>query len=434
MKVRVLGGGLAGSEAAWYLANCGIGVELWEMRPEVMTPAHHTELLGELVCSNSLRAISLENAAGLLKEEMRILNSLIIRCAQENEVPAGGALAVDREGFARCITSRLEDHPNIKIVRQEAISLPEQGITIIATGPLSADRISRAIKNISGEDHLYFFDAAAPIVTADSIDMSKAFKGARYEKGEAAYINCPLSREQYMDFYADLLSAERHMCHDFEKEVYFEGCMPVEVLAQRGEQTLLFGPMKPVGLVDPGTGRRPFAVVQLRQDNREGTLFNMVGFQTNLKWGEQKRVFSKIPALENAEFVRFGVMHRNTFINSPKLLNPTLQFKQNTNLFFAGQLTGVEGYIESASTGIVAGINAVRLIKGRQPLLFPENTAIGALCHYITSVTGVFQPMNINFGLLPPLQAKFPNKKERARAYSARALKEIKAFKDLFAL
>jgi len=426
-KITVLGGGLAGSEAAWYLANRGISVELWEMRPYKSTPAHHTGYLGELVCSNSLRAASLENAAGLLKKEMKLLGSLVVACALEHAVPAGGALAVDREAFARCITEKLEKHPKVQIIREEAKDIP-QGIVIIATGPLSSPAISDAIKMLTGEEHLYFYDAASPIVTAESIDYDRVFRASRYGKGDADYLNCPMTEEEYYNFYESLITAERYPLHDFEDEKYFEGCMPIEVMARRGEKTLLFGPLKPVGLIDPRTGKQPFAVVQLRQDNREGTLYNLVGFQTNLKWPEQKRVFSKIPALRNAEFVRYGVMHRNTFINSPRLLKPTLEFKKLSRVFFAGQITGVEGYIESAAMGIVAGINAARLYHNKTPLKFPKETAIGALINYITTPKDNFQPINVNFGLLPSLEVKIKSKKKRNLALSKRALNELKRF------
>ena len=426
-KVVVIGGGLAGSEAAWYLANSGIPVEIWEMRPEKQTPAHRTGYLGELVCSNSLKTEALDNASGLLKEEMAMLSSLVIQCARKSRVPAGGALAVDREDFARQVTQALERHPNVTIIRREADEIPS-GPVIIATGPLSSETISGAISSMTGEENLYFYDAAAPIVTAESIDFSKAFAASRYGKGQGDYLNCPMTKEEYNDFYAALLSAERHPLHEFEKEVFFEGCMPIEVMAARGEQTLLFGPLKPVGLIDPRTGQQPYSVVQLRQDNKEGTLFNLVGFQTNLKWPEQKRVFSMIPALRNAEFVRYGVMHRNTFINSPKLLNPTLQVIRQPNVFMAGQITGVEGYVESAAAGIVAAIGVDRLVKGQEPVSFPRETAIGSLCSYITTPNSHFQPMNVNFGLLPPLEQRVRSKKQRNRLLSERALDKMKAF------
>lgn len=426
-KVTVIGGGLAGSEAAWYLANSGVKVELWEMRPEKLTPAHQTGMLAELVCSNSLKTEALDNASGLLKAEMTLLNSLILRCAGMSRVPAGGALAVDREIFSQHVTSELERHPNITVIREEVRQLPE-GRVIVATGPLSSPSISEAISEAAGEEYLYFYDAAAPIVAGDSIDKSKAFAASRYGKGTGDYLNCPMNKEEYEAFYKALINAERHPLHEFEKEISFEGCMPVEVMASRGEQTLLFGPMKPVGLIDPRTGSQPFAVVQLRQENNLGTLFNLVGFQTNLKWPEQKRVFSMIPALENAEFVRYGVMHRNTFINSPKLLDPSLQMLKRRGTFFAGQLTGVEGYIESAATGLVAGINMARALHGKEPLVFPRNTAIGSLCNYITTSNADFQPMNVNFGLLPPLSRRVRGKKIRNQQLSERAILEMKEF------
>ena len=426
-KVVVIGGGLAGSEAAWYLANSGASVELWEMRPEKQSPAHQTGCLAELVCSNSLKTEALDNASGLLKGEMALLNSLVIRCARESRVPAGGALAVDREDFSQRVTLALENHPNVTIIRREAEEIPS-GCVIIATGPLSSTAITESVSEITGEKHLYFYDAAAPIVMGDSIDYTNAFAASRYGKGEGDYINCPLTKEEYRCFYEALISAEKHPLKEFEKEVFFQGCMPVEVMAMRGEQTLLFGPLKPVGLVDPKTGRQPFGVVQLRQDNKTGTLFNLVGFQTNLKWPEQKRVFSMIPALKEAEFVRYGVMHRNTFINSPKLLGPDLQMLRRPGVFFAGQITGVEGYVESAAMGLVAGVSMSRLIQGKEPISFPQETAIGALCSYVTTPNATFQPMNVNFGLLPPLEQRIRNKKERNQLLSERALEQMRLF------
>jgi len=425
--VIVIGGGLAGSEAAWYLANSGIRVEIWEMRPEKQTPAHRTGYLAELVCSNSLKTEALDNASGLLKGEMALLGSLVIRSAKQSRIPAGGALAVDREDFSRFITESLNSHPNVTIVTKEATDVPS-GPVIVATGPLSSPAISAAISQITGEKHLYFYDAAAPIVLKDSIDMDKAFAASRYGKGEGDYINCPMTEEEYRRFWEALVTAERHPLKEFEKENVFEGCMPVEVMAGRGEQTLLFGPLKPVGLKDPKTGKQPYAVVQLRQDNKEGTLFNLVGFQTNLKWPEQKRVFSMIPALREAEFVRYGVMHRNTFINSPKLLTPFLNVQSRPGVFFAGQITGVEGYVESAATGIVAGINMARILQGLEPVVFPRETVIGSLCGYITDPNPDFQPMNANFGLLPPLETRVRNKKQRNLTLSQRSLDTIKSF------
>lgn len=427
VSVTVIGGGLAGSEAAWYLANCGVPVELWEMRPEKLTPAHRTGCLAELVCSNSLKTDNLDNASGLLKAEMSLLNSLVIQCARATRVPAGGALAVDREEFSKSITNALEKHPKVKVVRREAQSIPP-GKVIIATGPLSSAAITEAIGKMTGGDYLYFYDASAPIVTEDSIDRSKVFAASRYGKGAGDYLNCPMTEEEYNDFYSALVSAERHPLHEFEKERSFEGCMPIEVMAQRGKQTLLFGPLKPVGLIDPVSGRQPFAVVQLRRENVQGTLYNLVGFQTNLKWPEQKRVFSKIPALKNAEFVRYGVMHRNTFINSPQLISSSLQLRTYPDVFFAGQITGVEGYVESAAMGIVAAINMCRIIQGKGPVEFPLNTAIGSLCRYLATPNNDFQPMNINFGLLPPLGKRVRSKKERNEMLSQRGIRELQAF------
>ncbi|MDD3704676.1 MAG: methylenetetrahydrofolate--tRNA-(uracil(54)-C(5))-methyltransferase (FADH(2)-oxidizing) TrmFO [Clostridiaceae bacterium] len=428
-KVIVIGAGLAGSEAAWQLATRGIKVRLYEMRPKNNTPAHHTEKFGELVCSNSLRSNQLENAVGLLKEEMRRLGSLIIECADNNALPAGGALAVDREGFSQEITDRITGNPNIEIIREEVADIPEDEYVIVATGPLTSDKLSFSIGSLMDNDYLYFYDAAAPILTFESIDHDKVFRASRYDKGDSDYINCPMSEEEYMNFHKELVNAELAPLKSFEKEVVFEGCMPVETMAKRGLQTLLFGPLKPVGLTDPGTGKQPYAVVQLRQDNKEGTLYNIVGFQTHLKWGEQKRVFGMIPGLENAEFVRYGVMHKNTFINSPKVMKPTLQFHDNERLFFAGQLTGVEGYVESASSGLIAGINMARIINGAEPVVFPETTAHGALCRYITDNTiKVFQPMNVNFGIFPQPEFRIRNKKEKSAYYAERALNDLGKF------
>lgn len=427
--VIVIGAGLAGSEAAWQLAKRGVHVRLYEMRPRKYTPAHHTDKFGELVCSNSLRSNQLENAVGLLKEEMRRLGSLIMECADNNAVPAGGALAVDREKFSQEITERLLLHPNIEVIREEITTIPEDAYVIVATGPLTSDNLAGHIRSFAQNEHLYFYDAAAPIVSLDSIDMSKAFKASRYDRGESDYINCPMNEEEYSSFYTELINAEVAPTKEFEKEVVFEGCMPVEIMAKRGPMTLLFGPLKPVGLVDPRTGKQPHAVVQLRQDNKEGTLYNIVGFQTHLKWGEQKRVFGMIPGLENAEFVRYGVMHRNTFINSPKVLKATLQLKDNGKVMFAGQITGVEGYIESASSGLIAGINMERLVNGREPVVFPPTTAHGALCSYITDATNKnFQPMNVNYGIVPPLGVKIRNKAEKNRSYAGRALEDLEKF------
>jgi len=427
-QVTVVGAGLAGSEAAWQIAEQGVDVTLYEMRPARKTPAHHTDKFAELVCSNSLRANGLTNAVGVLKEEMRLLGSLILSAADNNAVPAGGALAVDRDGFSGEVTSRLRNHPRIDVRTEEMSDIPP-GIVVVATGPLTSPELSDKIKALTGEDYFYFYDAAAPIVEKDSIDMDKVYLASRYDKGEAAYLNCPMTEEEFDAFYEALVTAEAAPLKEFEKEVYFEGCMPIEVMAKRGKQTVLFGPMKPVGLVDPRTGKQPHAVVQLRQDNSAGTLYNLVGFQTHLKWGEQKRVFSLIPGLENAEFVRYGVMHRNTFINSPKLLKPTYQYRDRDSLFFAGQMTGVEGYVESAASGLIAGINAARFALGREPLVFPEDTALGSMAHYITTADfRHFQPMNANFGLFPPLGERIRNKKEKNEKIAERALERIQNF------
>lgn len=427
-KVTVIGAGLAGSEAVWQIASHGVPVVLYEMRPVKKTAAHISDQFAELVCSNSLRANGLTNAVGLLKEEMRRMNSLIMRAADKHAVPAGGALAVDREGFSGEVTSILRNHPLIE-VRNEEIEILPDGITVVATGPLTSPALSRHLQELTGEDYLYFYDAAAPIVEKESIDMSKVYLASRYDKGEAAYLNCPMSEEEFDRFYEALITAETAPVKEFEKEIYFEGCMPIEVMVKRGRQTVLFGPMKPVGLINPHTGKLPFAVVQLRQDNAAGTLFNLVGFQTHLKWGEQKRVFSLIPGLENAEFVRFGVMHRNTFINSPKLLKPTYQFRQRDNLFFAGQMTGVEGYVESAASGLIAGLNAARYAKGEECLVFPPETTLGSMAHYITTADFKhFQPMNANFGLFPPLEEKIRNKKLKYEKLAERSIGKIQNF------
>lgn len=427
-SVNVVGAGLAGSEAAWQLATRGVHVNLYEMRPVKQTPAHHTDQFAELVCSNSLRANSLTNAVGLLKEEMRILDSLIIKAADQSSVPAGGALAVDRHDFSRYITNSIRKHPLIHVVNEEVTDIPE-GMTIIATGPLTSEQLSNKLLALTGEDYLYFYDAAAPIVEKESINMDKVYLKSRYDKGEAAYLNCPMTEEEFDRFYRALLAAETVPLKEFEKEIFFEGCMPIETLAARGKKTLLFGPMKPVGLEDPKTGKRPYAVVQLRQDDAAGTLYNIVGFQTHLKWGPQKEVIQLIPGLENVDILRYGVMHRNTFINSPRVLSQTYQIKNRSDLFFAGQMTGVEGYVESAASGLVAGINAARLASGETTIEFPKETAIGSLGFYITSTgSKSFQPMNINFGLLPPLSKKIRDKKLRNEQYATRALNSIQNF------
>lgn len=426
--VKVIGAGLAGSEAAWQIAQQGVKVHLYEMRPVKKTPAHRSDQFAELVCSNSLRANNLTNAVGILKEEMRHLNSVIIKAADECSVPAGGALAVDREEFAAKVTSYIEGHPNITVFREEIPAIPE-GISIVATGPLTSESLSEELKKLTGEEHLYFYDAAAPIIDKETINMDKVFLASRYDKGEAAYLNCPMTEEEFAIFYEALITAEVVPLKEFEKEIFFEGCMPVEVMAKRGDKTLLFGPLKPVGLIDPRSGKQAHAVVQLRQDNSAGTLFNIVGFQTHLKWGDQKKVIQLIPGLEQAEIIRYGVMHRNTFINSPNLLKPTYQCKGRENLFFAGQMTGVEGYVESAASGLIAGINAAKLARGLEPIIFPQETAIGSMSHYITTADPHnFQPMNANFGLFPPLLKKIKNKKEKNSAYAERAITTIQNF------
>ena len=431
-KVIIVGAGMAGSEAAWQVAQRGIKVDLYEMRPEKSTPAHKTEKFAELVCSNSLRGAGLENAVGLLKEEMRQLNSIIMESADINRVPAGGALAVDREGFSQYITDKVKNHPNVTVITKEIETIPQEddAITIIASGPLTSEVLAKSIGELTGQDYFYFYDAAAPLISKESIDMSKAYRASRYGKGTADYINCPMDKEEYEKFWQELTTAELAPIKEFEKAKFFEGCMPVEEMARRGIDTLLYGPLKPVGLEDPKTGKRPYAVVQLRQDNAADSLYNIVGFQTHLKWPEQKRVFGLIPGLENAEFVRYGVMHRNTFINSPELLRPTLQYKDRDDLLFAGQMTGVEGYIESAASGLVAGVNAAYLAKGENPVIFPEQTAHGSMCKYITSaVAKHFQPMNANFGLMPPLEERIRDKKLKKQKIAERALEFLAKFK-----
>lgn len=428
--VNVIGAGLAGSEAAYQLAKRGIKVKLYEMRPVKKTPAHITEDFAELVCSNSLRADGLANAVGVLKEEMRILDSLIIKAADATRVPAGGALAVDRVGFSKYVTDYLENDPNVEIIREELSTIPE-GPTIVATGPLTSDALSESLRQLTGQDSFYFYDAAAPIIEKDSIDFDKVYLKSRYDKGEAAYLNCPMTEAEYKAWHRALISAEVVPVKEFEKEVFFEGCMPIEVMASRGEQTVLFGPMKPVGLEDPKTGKTPHAVVQLRQDDAAGTLYNLVGFQTHLKWGEQKKIIQMIPGLENAEIVRYGVMHRNSFINSPVLLKPTYQFRTRDDLFFAGQITGVEGYVESAASGMVAGINMARFVEGKDPIAFPRETASGSMAYYITHTSKEgFQPMNANFGLFLDLEGRI-KKKEKKALYAERAINKITEVKEL---
>ncbi|HZK85008.1 MAG TPA: methylenetetrahydrofolate--tRNA-(uracil(54)-C(5))-methyltransferase (FADH(2)-oxidizing) TrmFO [Desulfosporosinus sp.] len=426
--ITVIGAGLAGSEAAWQLAERGVMVELHEMRPTKYTPAHHTGAFAELVCSNSLRGAGLENAVGLLKEEMRCLGSLIMSAADHNSVPAGGALAVDRELFSSEVTKRLEEHPYVCIKRGEVHRVPQIGITIVASGPLTSDNLAEDILRLTGEDALSFYDAAAPIVTLESIDLSKAFWASRYGKGDADYLNCPMTKEEYDLFYQALVQAETAEVQGFEEGNVFEGCLPVEVMAKRGPQTLTFGPLKPVGLQDP-TGLKSYAVVQLRKENQAGSLFNLVGFQTHLKWGEQKRVFSLIPGLENAEFVRYGVMHRNTFLNAPKVLKADFSLKLKRNCFFAGQMTGVEGYVESAASGLLAGLNAWRNLSQMTPIIFPTVTTLGGLARHLEgSPSRNFQPMNINFGLLPPLEKRIRNKCERNSRIAERALESLSDF------
>ena len=429
-KVIVIGAGLAGSEAAWQLAKRGVNVDLYEMRPKKMTPAHKTQNFAELVCSNSLRANNITNAVGLLKEEMRRLDSLIIKCADATQVPAGGALAVDRDKFSEMITETIKNHPNINVIEEEITQIPKGDIpVVVATGPLTSDALSRDIRTYTKQEGLYFYDAAAPIIEKDSIDMNKVYLKSRYDKGEAAYLNCPMTKDEFFNFYNALITAEAAPLKEFEKEIYFEGCMPFEEMAKRGEKTLLFGPMKPVGLEDPKTDKRPYAVVQLRQDNSEGTLYNIVGFQTHLKWGEQKRIINLIPGLENANIVRYGVMHRNTYLNSPQLLEKTYKLKEEKNIYFAGQMTGVEGYVESAASGIVAALNALYNQEDKQ-IIFPTETMIGAMANYIVDNTSKnFQPMNANFGIIKPLPERIKDKKEKYERYANRSLEILENFK-----
>ena len=399
VDVTVIGGGLAGSEAAWQAAERGCSVELWEMRPVKQTPAHRTDSLAELVCSNSMGNLSLETASGLLKEELRRLESVIIHCADANMVPAGGALGLAREDFSLAVTEAVHGHPNIRVVREEATEIPSDP-TVLATGPLTSDALAEKITALSGET-LFFYDAASPIIFRESLDEEKVYLASRYDKGEAAYLNCPMYEEEYYSFVEALVGAELAPIKDFEEDMYFEGCLPVEVIARRGPETLRFGPMKPVGLPDPHTSKEPYAVVQLRQDDAEGRLFNMVGFQTRLKWGEQKRVFRTIPGMENAEFARMGVMHRNTYLPSNRMLDATMRVRTGEPLFFAGQLTGVEGYVESTAMGYIAGTNAARLARGEEPIEMPQGTMLGALAYYITVKDGILQPINSNWGLVP---------------------------------
>ena len=426
-SVIVIGAGLAGSEAAWQLARRGIPVELREMKPQKMTPAHHTEYFGELVCSNSLRSDQMENAVGLLKEELRRCSSLIMSCADEHRVEAGGALAVDRHAFAQAITERIKSHPNITVVEGEVTEIPEAGNVILASGPLTSEALSEAISRLfPGSRYLNFFDAAAPLVTFESVDMDSAWFASRYDRGTPDYINCPLTEEEYDVFWRELIHAQEAEVHGFEDAGVFEGCLPVEVMARRGRDTLCYGPLKPVGLKDPKTGKEPFAVVQLRKDNAQGTIYNIVGFQTHLKWGEQKRVFSMIPALKNAEYVRYGVMHRNTFLDSPRLLDRDYRVRGQERLMFAGQITGVEGYVESTASGALAAIELARRLEGKEPVNFPRETAIGALALYISDQSVVnFQPMNINFGLIPQLGYRVKGKRNKNAEISKRALEAL---------
>ena len=440
--IAVIGGGLAGCEAAYQIAKRGIKVKLYEMKPIKYSPAHSNKDLAEIVCSNSLKSNLLTNACGLLKEELRRLDSLLIKCADETAVPAGQALAVDREKFSKLVTDKIKENSNIEIINQEVTKIPEDVITIIATGPLTSDELYKSISKLIGEEKLFFYDAAAPIIEKDSIDMNIAFWGDRYKeekqkeelieewkerlkKEEKNYINLPMNKEEYENFVNELINAEIVELHEFEKREIFEGCMPIEIMAKRGIDTLRFGPLKPVGFDDPRTARRPYAVVQLRQDNTEGTMFNMVGFQTNLKFGEQKRVFKLIPGLENAEFTKYGVMHRNTYINSTKLLDETYNLKKLPNIYFAGQITGVEGYVESISSGLVAGINAAHKLKQKETVTFSKETVIGALAKYISTTNEKFQPMNANFGILPELEEKIRDKKLRYQKMAERSLEKF---------
>ena len=427
-KATVIGAGLAGCEAAWQLASRGISVTLIDMKPERFTPAHHSAGFAELVCSNSLRSDQLTNAVGLLKEEMRQLGSLIMKAADATRVPAGGALAVDREAFSKYVTDAVESHPLITVERREVTTLPEEN-AVIATGPLTSDALADEIAKLPGLSTLNFYDAAAPIVSGESLDMTKVFRAGRYGRGDD-YLNCPMSREEYVAFYEALLTAEKAEVHGFDGKQVFEGCMPIEVMASRGEMVMAFGPMKPVGLTDPRTGREPYAAVQLRAENNEGTMYNLVGFQTRLKWGEQKRVFSMIPGLENAEFLRYGVMHRNTFLHSPGFLDQNYQMIARPGVYFAGQMTGVEGYVESASSGMVAGISLARQMLHKEPVDFTQLTAIGGLAHHVAHASGDFQPMNANFGLIAAFPKKIRNKQERYGQIAARALDVIEAIRS----
>ena len=432
MKVTVIGAGLAGSECAWQLAERGVEVTLREMKPEKKTPAHETAYFAELCCSNSLRAAGLENAVGLLKEELRRLGSLIIRCADATAVPAGGALAVDRHGFARMVTESVQSHPNITVVPGEVTEIPA-GEVVIASGPLTSDALAAKLPQLWGEkdETLHFYDAAAPLVSFESVDMESAYFASRYDKGTPDYINCPMSEEEYKAFWQELIHAQEAEVHGFEDGQVFEGCMPVEVMARRGEDTLRFGPLKPRGLPDPKTGKEPYAVVQLRRDNADGTIYNLVGFQTHLRWPEQKRVFTMIPALKGAQFLRYGVMHRNTYLDSPRLLDRYYRLKSQSRIAFAGQMTGVEGYVESCASGFLVGVETARRLKGQAPIDFPQETAIGALGLYVSNRTvGSFQPMNINFGIIPPLDHRVKGKRNKNAELSQRSLAIIEARKE----
>ncbi len=429
--VTVIGAGLAGSECAWQLAQRGVAVTLREMKPEKKTPAHVTDYFAELCCSNSLRGAGLENAVGLLKEELRRLNSLIMRCADATAVPAGGALAVDRDGFARMVTETIFSHPNITMIPGEVTSIPE-GDVVIASGPLTSDPLAEAIaEKLGGGTTLNFFDAAAPLVSYDSVDMDSAYFASRYDKGTPDYINCPMTKEEYLAFWQALTAAEEAEVHGFEDKNVFEGCMPVEVMARRGEDTLRFGPLKPRGLIDPKTGKEPYAVVQLRRDNADGSIYNLVGFQTHLKWPEQRRVFTMIPALRNAQFLRYGVMHRNTYLDSPRLLDRYYRLKAEPRIAFAGQMTGVEGYVESCASGFLVGVELARHLNGQTPIDFPAETAIGALGLYVSNGSvGDFQPMNINFGIIPPLDHRVKGKRNKNAELSQRSLEILEGIKQ----
>ena len=431
--INVIGGGLAGCEAAYQIAKRGIKVKLYEMKPNTFSAAHSNSNLAEIVCSNSFKSNNLTNACGLLKEELRIFDSLLIKCADKVKVPAGQALAVDREEFSKLVTEEIEENENIEIIREEITKIPtDDAVTIIATGPLTSEKLSKDISKITGEDKLYFYDAAAPIVTKESINMDIAFYGDRYGKeSDNSYINLPFTKEQYEAFYKELVNAEVVTLHDFEKKEIFEGCMPIEIMAKRGEDTIRFGPLKPVGFTDPHTNLRPYAIVQLRQDNSDGTLYNLVGFQTNLKFGEQKRVFSMIPGLENAEFVKYGVMHRNTYINSSNLLDNTYNLKTNNNIYFAGQISGVEGYVESIASGLVSGINAANKLLKKDKFIMPNETVIGALSNYISTPNTRFQPMNANFGILPALDEKIKDKVKRYEIMAVRSIKTCNLVKNV---